>query len=510
MHIDIHNHPTVKPFGHACKLLIKKKLTIVPQNLNFEHLQANHPKILKKLSKSFRKSSIWKNVKPLYFFNKLFAELAFAKYSQSNFTSAMKGNTRLLFVSLYPIEKEYMTKTWDERIFGIPLLKNFVTGISSLRIKFIQSDKYKYFNDLCCEYEYLKTLSNFTTPKGNKYFIAQNFTHIIDNLNEEDNDTLGVVLTIEGSNTLYPTKYIEDSDLPQILENIETIKQWPHKILWIGLAHHFYNGFVSQEKSLIEEVTFLGHIDQKEGLNKKLSEIPGFTYYTENGLKIIDALLSTDNGPRILIDVKHSDFRARKQYYQHLKNKYNNTVPVVISHAAVGGNSPEIPPYFNTWTINLNDDDIYAICSTKGIAGIEFDQRLLGFKELKQYKKQHHMHYCRLSKKFSVELVWNSIRYIVEKAAAYKIAEPELPIADPWEIIAIGSDYDGVINPLNQFPTLAEMPALKSAIQQKIETYLQDTSCDPNVKTLTISDPAHIANLIFYANAYAFLENNFI
>jgi hypothetical protein len=54
------------------------------------------------------------------------------------------------------------------------------------------------------------------------------------------------------------------------------------------------------------------------------------------------------------------------------------------------------------------------------------------------------------------------------------------------------------------------MPTLKSAIQQKIETYLQDTSCDPNVKTLTISDSAHIANLIFYANAYAFLENNFI
>jgi hypothetical protein len=510
MHIDIHNHPTVKPFGQTCKLLLKKKLQIIPQNLNYDYLKTHHPEILKKLSKSYRKWSIWKYDRPHFFLNKLFAELAFAKYSQSNFTSAIKGNTRLLFVSLYPIEKEYMTKTWDEKIFGLPLFKNFVTGISSQRIKFIQSEKYKYFNDLNCEYEYLQTLSHLPASKGKKYFIARNFNQIDSTLKEENKNTIGVVLTIEGSNILYPSKYINDSDLPEVLKNIETIKHWPHKVLWIGLTHHFYNGFVSHEKSLIGEVTFLGNIDQKEGMNKPLSEIPEFTYYTENGLKIIDSFLSTDNGPRILIDMKHSDFRARKQYYRLIKNKYNNTVPVVLSHAAAGGNSPGMPAYFNPWTLNLNDDDIYALCATKGITGIEFDQRLLGFKELKKYKRQHHIHFCRLSKKFSVELVWNSIRYIAEKAAAYKFAEPDLPVSNPWEIIAIGSDFDGIINPVNQFPTLVYMSELKQALQGKIEIYLNDLSCDPYVKSLTTSTPTQIADQIFHDNAYKFLERNFV
>ncbi len=51
MHIDIHNHPTVKPFGQTCKLLLKKKLQIIPQNLNYDYLKTHHPEILKKLSK---------------------------------------------------------------------------------------------------------------------------------------------------------------------------------------------------------------------------------------------------------------------------------------------------------------------------------------------------------------------------------------------------------------------------------------------------------------------------
>jgi len=106
-------------------------------------------------------------------------------------------------------------------------------------------------------------------------------------------------------------------------------------------------------------------------------------------------------------------------------------------------------------------------------------------------------------------MVWNTIRYIAEKAASYKIAEPRIPNEEPWQIMAIGSDYDGVINPINKFPTLANMPELKELLQERIDAYLNSSQCDTNVKTLTQSTPAQIADGIFFGNAYNFLKANF-
>jgi len=506
MNIDIHNHPTIKPFGHACKLLLKNKLEIIPRNLNLTYLQENYPKILKKLVKCSQKSSIWHNDRPNYLLNKLFAEMAFAKYTESNFTDAIEGDTRIVFVSLYPIEKEYLSKTWDEKLFGIPLLKNFVTGISAKRIDFIQSDDYKYFNDLECEYEFLQTLEHFPGKNDATYFITKNK----DDLSRITDNNIAVILTIEGANNFYPTKYVNKTHISEVLANINKVKQWPHKVLWVTIAHHFFNGFVSHEKSLISEVLLLGDINQEEGMNQPLSDIPNFTYFTEEGLKVIDALLSTENGQRILIDLKHVDYRGRQQYYEHLKINYSNTVPIVISHAAVGSPDGTMPPWFNPWTINLNNNDIEAICITNGIIGIELDQRILGFYELKDYKKAHHQSFNKIGEKFSLELIWNSIKYVAEKAAYYKNALPaEINFDEPWDILAIGSDYDGVINPINQFPTLVQMPKLRKGLTTLISNYLSDPSCDPVLKSLTSSTPIEIIDKIFYRNARRFLERNF-
>jgi microsomal dipeptidase-like Zn-dependent dipeptidase len=405
---------------------------------------------------------------------------------------------------LYPIEKEYLTPTWDEKFLGIPILKNFVTGISSKRIEFIQSNNYKYFNDLECEYEYLKTSQNFKGKKDVSFTIAKNKSEI--DLSSDKKIT--VILTIEGTNNFYPTKNVNKADIGAVLSNIEKVKQWEHPVLWVTMAHHFYNGFVSHEKSLISEVLLLGDIDQSEGMNQPLSSITNYTYFTEEGLKVIDALLSTSNGRRILIDIKHVDYRGRKQYFQHIKTNYGNQIPVIISHAAVGNTDASEPPVFNTWTINLNNDDIYAVCETKGIIGIELDQRILGFDELKKYKKGKHEHFNSLGKKFSLEMIWNNIRYIAEKASEIKTYNPTFDLSEPWDIIAIGSDFDGVINPANQFPTLVQMPELREGLTEHIKDYITSTACSSNLKSQTTSTPEQIAEKIFFGNAYRFLQLN--
>jgi microsomal dipeptidase-like Zn-dependent dipeptidase len=245
-------------------------------------------------------------------------------------------------------------------------------------------------------------------------------------------------------------------------------------------------------------------------MNQPISDIPDYTYFTEEGIKVIDTLLSKNNGPRILIDLKHIDYRGRKQYYEHIRKNYGNEIPVVISHAAVGSPDDTMPPWFNPWNININNADIEAVCLTNGIIGILFDQRVLGFNELKQYKKARHISYNKLGKKFSVELIWNSIRYIAEKAAYLKNASPsDVTLAEPWDILAIGTDFDGIINPINQFPTLSEMPKLRKELVKVISEYFSSPICDPILQAQTTSTPEEIVEKIFYGNAMRFLAQNF-
>ena len=89
---DLHIHPTIKPFGHFCKQLLKKGLPIDAATIRYDNLKQNHPKLLDLLYDGHNEESLWNDKRPNPILNPKFGELAFAKYSQSNFTSAIRNN----------------------------------------------------------------------------------------------------------------------------------------------------------------------------------------------------------------------------------------------------------------------------------------------------------------------------------------------------------------------------------------------------------------------------------
>lgn len=503
-YFDFHVHPLIKPFGHACKKILKHQTRLKPTFFTLEWLGKNHPSILKDFFNPRSKTSLWNDKRPRRLLNRLFGELAFAKFSQSNLTAAKEGNCHIVSISLYPIEKEFLSRSCDQKITGIPLFKNIVTGISNARIKYIQSPNYCYFEDTCAQYEYLKTSSQLSLGTDREFILAPDFSTIEKALREKPGAVIGF-LSIEGANVFFPTKEVRTEDIDQVLENIEIVKNWEHVPLMVSLAHHFYNGFVSHEESLVKLVRNLGNIDQSRGCNEELSYIPGFRYFTAEGLRVVHKLLDTTCGRRILIDMKHIDYRGRKEYYQFIKEKYDNQVPVVFSHAAVGESTKE--KWFNPWTINLNTDDIKAVWETKGLIGLELDQRILGFNEYLRYCKKHDIKIKRKSPEFNAALVWNAARFIANECAGIINSTTGEERTNAWSCLSIGSDFDGLINPINGYPTLRYLQELEKQLINLASDFLNEP---PRLlHKYSPSSAEELVEGIMTTHGMQFLKNNY-
>jgi microsomal dipeptidase-like Zn-dependent dipeptidase len=189
-------------------------------------------------------------------------------------------------------------------------------------------------------------------------------------------------------------------------------------------------------------------------------------------MRVINKLLDISCGRRILIDIKHIDYRGRKEYYHFIKEKYKNQVPVVFSHAAVGEETEE--KIFNPWTINLNIDDIQAVWETKGLIGLELDQRILGFDEYLRYCKKHEIEIKRKSPEFNAALVWNAARFIANECAGIMHSSQDEKRTNAWGCISIGSDFDGLINPINGYPTLRYFDELEKQLIKLAKDFLNE------------------------------------
>lgn len=126
---------------------------------------------------------------------------------------------------------------------------------------------------------------------------------------------------------------------------------------------------------------------------------------TQLGYKAIE-LITVKN---ILIDIKHTSLRSRRQLYSYLKDNNGNYLqPLICTHAGVTGLSindrvkymisePELKEkvymieyakpqsnflqdtYYNCCSINLYNEDIVEILNSGGLIGLSLDQRILGF-----------------------------------------------------------------------------------------------------------------------------------
>jgi microsomal dipeptidase-like Zn-dependent dipeptidase len=468
-YVDLHCHPSVKPFGRA-----------YPGNTNNRNSSQN--------------TSIWHYDPPTWLdkiFNKLFSV---AKFSQSNFTALNKGNVKVAIVAVAPIEKGFFTSRPGSGKVA-DCVYNFVTEIGKKKIKSIQTNN-NYFRDLRKEYKFYKQVNGTVVTingQDHRYKLTRNYSDIINNLRVSG--VISVVLSFEGGHVFNPDSN-RRAKKSEILHNIDKVKAWRHLPLFVSLAHHFYNGFGGHARSL-SGITGKA-IDQSFGLN---------TGITALGKKVIKRLLDSTNGSRIYIDIKHMSRKLRMDYYRLLETTYREEdIPIIVSHGALNGypsvydddcpNKDEHGPFWGR-DINFYDDEILKITRSNGIFGLQLDDRVITNK--KHQRKIIKFFYTKEKKlRLRASLVWNHIQHIAELLDKNDL--------DAWGTTAIGTDFDGIVDPPFGYWTSEYLPLLYKHLLEYAHIYMQpgnNTLRKPVNKSFS---PNQILDRIFSKNAMNFLS----
>ena len=439
-YVDIHCHPTLKPFGQT--------FTGTPGTAEDDP------------------TSIWFYDPPKLADKVIDIALGFAPYSQSNFTAAVYGDVLVMGVSIYSPEISFFDNKLGESEFSEEM-ESIISGFGVKRIREICNNNYDYFEDIKGQYEFLKKLHNQTVwinHRRAKYIIANSYNDIKNAMEESEHLTLAIILSIEGGHSLgcgYPGNPLTRHSKEHVMKHVEEIKSWEFPPFYITLAHHFYNELCGHTKSLYPP--FDSIIDQSVGMNTSIRKL---------GYQVIDKLLDDSNGNRILIDVKHMSRQARKKYYHLLDTKYQNKdIPVIFSHGGVNGlgnfsgsGNNTRATVFNEWDINLFDEEIIRIASSRGIFGLNFDQRIMAsrsaIRDARGSFTRHKMLY-NWSK-----LIWNNIQHIAQVLDNANF--------EAWNNIVIGSDFDGVINPVNGFWTVEEMKQFEDYLMMHAYNFMNE------------------------------------
>ncbi len=474
--IDLHIHPAMKPLGKS----FNGKPGVNNPNKN-------------------RRDSIW-NYDPPTTLDKI-ANIAtsLTKFRQADFTSLAWGGAEIVFVSLCGLEKGFVMTKMGTKLPG-DIVGNLVTGIGKKRIDHIQKMD-DYFKDLLMEYDFYKQLDGHKVRIDGKWFqykIISSFNEITET-DEPGVNTIFVILTIEGTHVFNTGLQMMGriADHAEVLANIDYVKNWDKRLFFIGLTHHFYNEIAGHAQSLHGIVR--KNCDQSEGMNEGITEL---------GWKVLGKLLDNSNGKRILIDLKHMSVKSRNEYYQFLENEFpGETIPLVVSHGAVNGfrsyNQLVEDDLFNYGKfqpddINFYDDEILRIANSGGLLGIQFDERRVGSEMV--LKKSGPFLSRRKMLFYKSQMIWNQIQHMAEVLNRHdKFA---------WGIQCIGTDNDGMVNPLNGFWTSEDMPLFDSYLEKHAYNFLNSPESE-GLKDYNRIKASDIVERFMRVNAFDFLKKNF-
>jgi hypothetical protein len=413
--------------------------------------------------------------------------LTFAKFTQSDFTSHILGKHKIIFISLYPIEKNFFQfKYAFLNKLGINTwIGNFVTSLGKKRIVEVKNTT-DYWDSFKKEYHFLKQTETAIVKIDDVNYasrVVSSFAQLQQAMLEQTSvHYLYIIPTIEGMHILN-TALLPNTTETQIMQYIKEIKE-NYPMLFVSIAHHFWNGLCGHAPSLNSGFS-KWFLDQSNHIDE------GFTPI---GWKVVDALLQTHNGRRIYIDVKHKSVKARKEYYNYLDIHYKGEdIPIIVSHGSCNGwasftnekptkGLEKTASILKAESLNIYDEELIKIAETNGIFGLQLDKKRL---VNPVYKIPVDTSY----------LVWNQIEHIV------RLLDKNEMLC--WHILTIGSDNDGIVSPVSPFFTNAEFPTLRANLKNNLMLFLENYTfyhTPNNIDAETIMDK------LFYDNAWNFLK----
>jgi hypothetical protein len=499
--IDLHRHPQYKAFARA-------------------HKNDGQPPEPQSASASNR-SSLWYYDPPSLTDKLLNIFLSVTKFSQTNLTASLYGRSLVMAAGLGPIEKPFFKNKLGTG-FIADLIDDFAAGFGRPRINAIQAIT-NYWTDFMNEMKFMGEGENIPVRIDNHWYtyrLPKSFAELqqIIAANEDVNAgtsrntplVISVICAVEGLHVL--NCGLETPCNPaEVKQHAKDLKTMAHTPWFVTFSHHFYNELCGHARSLRHEI---GKVtNQENGINS------GFTPLGE---EVLDIILDDSNNDRILIDVKHMSPLSRKRFYELRRTKYNSEIPIIISHGVANGlptygatvsNFPELGSTFINPVedvmggdgqfkdhnfINFYDDEIIQMVQSAGIIGLQLDERRLANDQAIRHVK--HSLFRNKIMHYRSELVWKQIQYIAElldKNGLYA-----------WGNMAIGSDYDGLVDPLNAFWTAEEFDDLAGYLERHAYNYLRDHPERLLLSMNKISADVIIQN-IFRDNAWNFLRTWF-
>lgn len=479
--VDLHCHPAMKPFGKS----FMRKYVTGENNSNTDE-----------------KNSIWFQQRPKLFRRVTNVLFSLTKWRQSDMETLIQGNNRIIVASLYPLEKGMVKHDdADDVKFSGRLLRNLATGIGMRRIRHLQDMK-DYFKDLVAEYQFYEQMHDKTVFLSGEVKTYKLIAKASD-LDLDDENCVNVILSIEGAHVFncgLEKREAVPTDPEEVLRNLNHVKNWDFRPLFMGIAHHFDNGLCGFAKSFsgLVATQMQQADDPKQG-------------FSELGKKVVLALLDNSEGKRILPDVKHMNPKSRYEYYDLLKEYFpEENIPIVVSHGALNGklryktHDYVMKNGFNVSDINFFFDELILVEKSKGIFGIQLDERRIFDASMKNhiYKKarKNMTRYGKLHLRKNAYFIWRQIEAIADYLDNLGFKA--------WDVQALGTDYDGIINPLNGWWTSKELKLLDQYLIHHAQDFLE-TERGKSLKEFNKLSAENIVEKFMSTNALEFIKRNY-
>ncbi len=476
-YVDLHCHTTLKPFA---------------KSFHRQFQNSNNPR---------HRHSVWYYCRPALFQKILNGVSSLTKFNQGSFSHLHKGNTRVVCTALYPFERDFVANRLGDGPLA-RMIAQVAAGLTRHMTRAVVSWRnYDYFEALEQELAYLEQLHDceVRTPDGSlaRYRIVSDFEELRKVLESPDGNTIAVITSIEGAHA-FGTGLLRDAGIGQaaferqVLDHVQRVKNWRFKPLFVSMAHHFYNELCGHAPSIDGFATRILH--QHEGMQE------GFT---DLGSKVLHTLLDDRDGRRILIDIKHMSKAAREEYYAVLDREYaHEDIPLIVSHGAVTG-YPSRPGRFLNEEINFDDAELIRIGRSGGILGLQLDERRIGSRDMLRKTRGKTRRHAVLHR--WARLVWYQVQHVAEvldRAGLFA-----------WGNVCLGTDYDGIINPISGYWTAEDLTSLERYLLQHARVYMDDSltgHTGHKAVTLPINQisPEEIVARVMQQNAMHFFERH--
>ena len=440
-----------------------------------------------------------------------------AKSSQANLDACVTARLRAPFLAVYPVERQMFAfdpQKPFKALFSVLLsgkqhayLGSAVSGFPLKKVEEIMAnfsdgndDGVNYYGQFRAERDYLLRQMDTASKlfPQYKFRIAGNYEEFHSFL--QDDKTICGLITVEGAHSFghylfdstFKKEYEElGSEEKEILRNsmirniteVKTENDGKHAPFFVTFCHHFNNHLAGHARSFSDKSKlFLGL--NKPGMRHLFNQEPGRNRgFTTLGTEVLELLLDRSKGRRILVDTKHMSITTRQEFYRFVRKKReeeNDSIPIINSHAAINGwlfldqaktkeedGKLDEGHFFSRWQINLTNEDILETYDSDGIIGLVLHEGRMpgeGFKKAagklkKKISKARAGSYKRLMmeqdlKDMYLKLLWSNIFHIIKVVR-------ENRSKSAWKMIALGTDYDGLVDPMDSFPEVTSFRTLK-------------------------------------------------